>query len=343
MYVKKNESERYCLMLSHNTRLILDKRQFVVLSLTLLSITLLLNLENTFFTIFAIDNNDDKSQSKDFNLVVASDFNCKNDAQKTIDNMIDEKPELILALGDLSNQKSGSCWIDMFPKKYLDNVKVSMGFNEVKSSLGGPKQVKKYLKTFGLDKQYYSFDYNNVHFLALATEIPNDEKSKQYKFVKNDLQKTSQDKDIDWIIVYGYRNFYSSDSKHDGNGGLQSAYHPLFDKYGVDIVLSGHNHNYQRTFPIEYNDDKRDKPTVTEREKKSYDARDKKNPIFITVGTGGAGLYPLHAKADYVVTQIKAHGFLEIEFTEDTFGQILKGNFHKNSGNEIVDSFILFK
>ncbi len=137
----------------------------------------------------------------------------------------------------------------------------------MKSSLGGPKQVKTYLKTFDLDKQYYSFDHDNVHFLALATEIPNDEKSKQYNFVKNDLEKASKDDDIDWIIVYGYRNFYSSDSKHDGNGGLQSAYHPLFDIYGVDIVLSGHNHNYQRTFLIEYNDDKRDKPTVTKIEK----------------------------------------------------------------------------
>ncbi len=92
-------------MLSHNTCLMLDKKQFVVLSLTLLFITALLNLENNFFTSFAMDNNSDKSQSKDFNFVAASDFNCEKDVQKTIDNMIDEKPKIILALGESFKSK----------------------------------------------------------------------------------------------------------------------------------------------------------------------------------------------------------------------------------------------
>jgi hypothetical protein len=38
--------------------------------------------------------------------------------------------------------------------------------------------------------------------------------------------------------------------------GLRDAYHhPLFQKYGVDLVLYGHNHYYERTYPLAYNDD----------------------------------------------------------------------------------------
>jgi hypothetical protein len=37
--------------------------------------------------------------------------------------------------------------------------------------------------------------------------------------------------------------------------GLIEAYHPLFQKYGVDLVLYGHNHYYQRTYPLAYIDD----------------------------------------------------------------------------------------
>jgi len=31
---------------------------------------------------------------------------------------------------------------------------------------------------------------------------------------------------------------------------FREAYHPLFDKYGVDLVLQGHSHSYQRTYPL---------------------------------------------------------------------------------------------
>jgi hypothetical protein len=37
--------------------------------------------------------------------------------------------------------------------------------------------------------------------------------------------------------------------------GLRDAYHPLFQKYGVDLVLSGHNHYYQRTYTLACIDD----------------------------------------------------------------------------------------
>ena len=46
---------------------------------------------------------------------------------------------------------------------------------------------------------------------------------------------------------------YTSPSKHPADYTIRDIYHPLFDKYGVDLVFSGDNHNYQRTFPLKYN------------------------------------------------------------------------------------------
>ena len=124
-----------------------------------------------------------------------------------------------------------------YSKKYHDQIKISLGYHDLKSPDGGSKPAKQYLNHFDVDKPYYSFNYKNVHFLALATETDFDKGGKQYKFVKNDLEEASGDKNIDWIVVFGYRPLYSSESEHEGNADLRSVYHPLFDKYGVDLVF----------------------------------------------------------------------------------------------------------
>jgi hypothetical protein len=54
---------------------------------------------------------------------------------------------------------------------------------------------------FNLEKQYYSFNYQNVHFLALSTDITAQPGSTQYDFVKNDLADAAANSNIHWIVV----------------------------------------------------------------------------------------------------------------------------------------------
>ena len=68
-------------------------------------------------------------------------------------------------------------------------------------------------------------------------------------FVKSDLAQASKNNKIDWIIVCGYRPFYTSPTAHPAPDSLTDVYPPLFEKYGVDLVITAHNHNYQRTYP----------------------------------------------------------------------------------------------
>ena len=103
--------------------------------------------------------------------------------------------------------------------------------------------------------------------------------------MKSDLSKAASNTNIDWIIVYGYRPFYSSPTTHNAAGALRDAYTPLFERYGVDLVITAHNHNYQRTYPILYNPDNPKNPIVKDKQTSSYH-----NPggtIYVTVGTAG--------------------------------------------------------
>ncbi|MGA9744046.1 MAG: hypothetical protein WBQ16_05475, partial [Nitrososphaeraceae archaeon] len=61
--------------------------------------------------------------------------------------------------------------------------------------------LKQYKNHFNLSQEYYSFNIQNVHFIALATEIPFGVNSSQYNFVKRDLESVSKNSEIKWIIV----------------------------------------------------------------------------------------------------------------------------------------------
>ena len=98
---------------------------------------------------------------------------------------------------------------------------------------------------------YYSFDYENVHFTVLNTDEKENEdlSAKQLSWLKKDLSKASKNDDIEWIIVALHRSLYSSgDHSTDGDViNFRTSIGELLDKYGVDIVLSGHDHVYMRT------------------------------------------------------------------------------------------------
>jgi hypothetical protein len=200
---------------------------------------------------------------------------------------------------------------------------------------------------FGLIEQYYSFNYQNIHFLALSTEIPFNVTSAQYKFVNNDLSKAASDPNIDWIVVYFHRQMYTIPSDNRADRTLRSTYHPLFEQYGVDLVLQAHNHNYQRTFPIKFNSTSPKNPIETSTNTTTYTDPDD-GQIFATVGTGGVNLYPFTDKkatekeqADYHVTRYLGYGILNVDITNN--GTTLTGKFYANSNGTIIDQFTIIK
>lgn len=99
---------------------------------------------------------------------------------------------------------------------------------------------------------YYSFDYGNIHFICLDSEVSNRTTSgPQYQWLLQDLQATQKD----WLVVTFHHPPYTrgshnseTESKHVD---MRRNYLPLLEQYGVDLVFGGHSHNYERSYLID--------------------------------------------------------------------------------------------
>ena len=271
-----------------------------------------------------------------FNFVAVGDWDCTSDTEDTVDNIIKQDPEFVLALGDLSYNGKAKCWLDLI-EPIAEKTKIVLGNHEVDSS----KLRKDYMNYFGLKEQYYSFNHKNIHFLALSTETDFDEDSEQYAFAKQDLEKYSKDPFIDWIIAFYHRQSYSSGSGPEEEKDFRETYHPLFDKYKVDLALQGHIHVYERTYPITFNDDDGDEPIVQDSNQSIY--KNPKGTIFLTVGTGGADDMQLSSLKDFSAEGMAGDfGILNIEIESDQTP--LSGEFIKNGKKQkILDEFQIIK
>jgi hypothetical protein len=236
----------------------------------------------------------------DFNFAAVGDWECTSDTVDTLKNIIDQDPEFVLALGDLCYDDSAKCWLDIM-SPIANKTMIAIGNHNTDSSI----KLKDYMDYFGLKGQYYSFNYQNGHFTVMSTELPYEQGSAQYNFLNNDLSKVALNPDIDWIVVYYHSLAYTSPANiGKGNSAekeLRDTYHPLFDKYGVDLVLQAHNHNYQRTYPIIYNNDNSTNPIITDTNNNN-NYYDPKGLVFGTIGTAGASIYALTGQSPYVAT-----------------------------------------
>jgi hypothetical protein len=217
---------------------------------------------------------------------------------------------------------------------------ITLGFHEVND---GKSKMNQYINSFDLNKHCNSFDYRHVHFVTMASESKFEEGSAQYKFINEDLKKASENKDIDWIVVTTYGPFYTSPSTHKAEKVLRDIYHPIFEKYNVDLVLQAHNHNYQRTYPISYNSaGDSSEPIVTKQNTTGYNISTD-GTVFALVGTGGESFYPLDGQAPYVASQFGKFGFLDIDISNGNPHTTLSGTFYDNMGDKVLDQFTIEK
>jgi hypothetical protein len=285
-----------------------------------------------------------------FNFAAAGDWGCSSNTNNTIHSMQSKNPELVLGLGDFSYKNTAGCWLQMVDP-IDEKMKIIIGSHDSEPL----SLLNQYMSHFNLTKQYYSFDYQNVHFIAMSTELSWDKSSSQYKFVKDDLLKASIDPNIDWIVVFYHDLAYTSPSVKHAKSSLRDTYHPLFDRYNVDLVLQAHQHNYQRTYPLNYNSDSPSNPIETSNNTDTYN--DTLGQIYATVGTGGVSitdgesqaeplfdsgeaLYDLKSKASFVVMQFKGYGFLNIDVINN--GTTFDAKFYANDGT-IKDQFSITK
>ncbi|MFN8626002.1 MAG: metallophosphoesterase family protein [Candidatus Binatia bacterium] len=209
------------------------------------------------------------------------------------------RPDLVLHTGDLTlDGRQHKRWLTEFfaPAKSLFSdtpLYATMGNHEANAHW--------FYDFFSLPppENYYSFDYGNTHFIVLDSYanvkgvadfgvIGKD--SAEYRWLVNDL-KSSKAK---WKIVTLHHPIYDSSFQSDpGSLQLRQLLSPLFEQYGVDLVFNGHDHLYERSYPMRAG------------------KVDLKHGIpYITSGGGGAELHQFlqRKKAEFVVTgQVVPH------------------------------------
>ena len=73
----------------------------------------------------------------------------------------------------------------------------------------------------------------------------------QTRWLESTLAAASRDVGIDWIVVQMHQDALSSSKNGNGSDkGIRETWLPLFDRYGVDLVLCGHDHDYERSWPV---------------------------------------------------------------------------------------------
>ena len=72
----------------------------------------------------------------------------------------------------------------------------------------------------------------------------------QREWLERELAAAAASDDIDWIIVCMHQVAMSSAHFNGADLGIRQNWLPLFDQYGVDLVVAGHEHHFERTFPV---------------------------------------------------------------------------------------------
>lgn len=166
--------------------------------------------------------------------------------QSVIDQIAVHSSVLILHAGDLVNDGNNELdWRTYF--NIEDTILQDHHFLPVIGNHESPFWQYDTLFPLPDSEEYYSLEYGNAHFTVLNTEM--DLYGAQRDWLISDLETAHNDSSIDWIFMGLHRPPYSS-GNHGSQIDVRDAWCSLFEQYGVDIVFGGHDHDYERTIPI---------------------------------------------------------------------------------------------
>lgn len=150
--------------------------------------------------------------------------------------------EFVLMMGD--NMYGGESPKD-FEEKFSDVYKPLLdGKVKFYAALGNHDlALQAHYEKFNMEgKEYYRFKKGNVSFYALNSTYLD---KKQLNWLQEQLaQDTSE-----WKVCFFHHSPYSSAKSHGSDDGLRKIVEPIFVQHGVNMVITGHDHVYERVKP----------------------------------------------------------------------------------------------
>lgn len=176
-------------------------------------------------------------------LAFGADFDCGSITNKNIALL--DKAEKVVVGGDYSYGSSLSCFAEPF-NRVKDKLLVAVRGNhddDEESGDGVNGEIKSY---FGLPSVGFITSGVFENFVVIGLDSQADE-LEQLPFLEQILQENNNKL---WKIVVIHKPIYSTGHKHGDQKSLRAPLQKILDKFGVDLVLQGHNHNAWITEPI---------------------------------------------------------------------------------------------
>ncbi|MFT3699654.1 MAG: metallophosphoesterase [Kofleriaceae bacterium] len=215
-----------------------------------------------------------------FSFVVYGDSrNGVEQHRRVIERVAQEVPDFVLGTGDMVDegfrQDQWQQFFDIEGRLLRDNVYFPALGNHDRQGRG--RTADTYRAYFsvpengGDTERYYAFTYASARFLVLDSNAYSFALTDQTAWIERELIAARQDPTVKHVFVVMHHPPFSI-SLHGGNIDLRDRWTPLFEKYQVSAVFSGHDHVYERA--------------------------DHDGIRYFVSGGGGAPLYPRRPKSN---------------------------------------------
>ena len=207
--------------------------------------------------------------------------------------------------GNLGDDSNGECGVPMYKR------------------FKAPKLTPNKEMTNGIF--WYSFNVGPVHIVMMSTEHDWTKGSKQYQFLETDLANVNRTS-TPWVILTGHRMMYTTqmceEADYEVSLNMQEEMEDLIYKYQVNLMLYGHQHNYERTCKVY-------KKTCT---------TDGTGTVHSVIGSAGASLekcgFNSTLYGNYSTNHVNAWGYSRLQATHSS----LQMDFILNEDQSVFDS-----
>lgn len=170
----------------------------------------------------------------------------------------------------------------------------------------------------GYEETSYYVDYQGVRFIMI--NVFNEKKLKEQVAWVEKLLVNNPNK---WTVISFHKPFYSAGRDRD-NQGTRNAFLPIFDKYNVDLVLTGHDHAYARSYKL----------------KNGARVADNEKGTVYVVSVSGPKMYSVNSNYDHIMA--KTGGNVQLFQVISIDGEELSYKSYTVTGS-LYDSFNLLK
>jgi hypothetical protein len=230
-------------------------------------------------------------------------------------------PVVHLVNGDLSYANSNQMSQPQVWAEYFNNTQISAANRPWMPTLGnhenepgnGPQGYLSYQTRYTLphngsgdfEGNWYKFQIGSVLFVMLDNNdvcyqvdtgtylstgdnqiLTGYSSGAQEKWLEQTLHEASTDTSVDWIVAVMHQPAMSTSDAEGSDLGIRQSWMPLFYKYGVDFVLAGHDHDYERSYVVKGTDSGTIlRPHVVSTE--LTDVNSDLGLVHLVIGTGG--------------------------------------------------------